>query len=122
MPDTYNPASWYWVVNGSTSQVYSSAAGDYVPIANTAYVAWLSAGNIPSRIGSEAELGEVLAPYQLRPSAANVLDGYQDAHSRKLTLEIVAKVLFNLVNEVRVLKGQGQITAQQFRAYVKGLM
>jgi hypothetical protein len=122
MPDTYDPSNWYWTVNGDETKAYSSAVGDYVPAGNTAFVAWLGRGNSPTRIASEAELGEVLAPYQLRPTAASVLDGYQDAHSRKLTLEIVAKVLFNLVNEVRALKGQSQITAQQFRAYVKGLM
>jgi hypothetical protein len=121
MPD-YNPRNWYWLVGADADRVYSSAIGNFVPIANADYTAWLSAGNLATRIGSEADLGEVLAAYQLRPEAANVLDGYQDAHSRKLTLEIVAKVLFNLVNEVRALKGQSQITAQQFRAYVKGLM
>lgn len=116
------PMDWYWAVNGSATQVYSSAAGDYVPVGNATYKTWLAAGNQPTRIASEAELGEVLAPYNIRPVAANVLSGYQDSQARKLTIEVVAKVLFNLVNEVRVLKGQNQITAQQFRAYVKGLM
>lgn len=64
----------------------------------------------------------MLAPYSLRPTATNVLDGYQDSQSRKLTLEVVAKVLFNLANEVRALKGQPALTAAQLRNYVKGLM
>lgn len=64
----------------------------------------------------------MLAPYSLRPTAANVLDGYQDTQSRKLTIEIVAKVLLWLVNEVRTLKGQQTISAAGFRAFVKGLM
>jgi len=121
MPE-YDPKNWYWVVNGSTTQVYSSAAGDYVPLDNVTYRAWLAAGGLPTRILSEAELGEVLAPYQLRPVAANVLDGYQDAHSRKITLEVVAKLLLWLVNEVRTLKGQPTVTAAQFRTFVKSLM
>lgn len=118
----FDPANWYWIVNGSTAQVYSSAAANYVPVANATYVAWLEAGNLPTRILNEAELGEVLAQYQLRPLPANVLGGYQDTHARKLTIEVVAKVLFNLANEVRALKGQPALTAAQFRNYVKGLM
>lgn len=122
MPDTYNPAAWYWAVNGSTTRVYSSAAGDYVPVESPDYASWLSRGNAPSQIASEAELGEVLAPYQLRPAPANILDGYQDTQSRKITIEIVAKVLLWLVNEVRTLKGQPIVSAAQFRTFIKGLM
>lgn len=118
----FNPANWYWIVNGSTTQVYSSAAGDYVAANNTTYQAWVAAGGAATRIASEAELGEVLAQYQLRPSASNVLDGYKDTHARKLTLEIVAKILLWLVNEVRTLKGQPTISAAQFRAFVKDQM
>ena len=119
---TYDPFNWYWVVNGSTTQVYSSATGGYVPVADATFVDWKADGTLPTNIASEAELGEVLAPYNIRPVSANVLDAYQDTQARKLTLEVVAKVLFQLVNEIRVLKGQSQITAAQFRAYVKGLM
>lgn len=115
----YNPFDWYWAVG---SQIFSSAVADYVPADNAAYLAWRADGTVPTPIASEAELGEVLAPYNIRPAAANVLDAYQDTQARKLTLEVVAKVLFNLVNEVRVLKGQSQINATQFRAYLKGLM
>ncbi len=122
MAKDYTPSDWYWIVAGSTAQVFSSASGTYVPVANQTYVEWLADGTLPTRIGTEAELGEVLAPYNIRPVAANVLDAYQDTQARKLTLEVVAKVLFNLVNEVRVLKGQSQINAAQFRTYLKGLM
>lgn len=122
MPKPYNPENWYWIVGGSATQVYSSAAGNYVPVADPTYVAWKEDGTVPTPILNEAELGEVLAPYNIRPVAAQVLDAYQDTQSRKLTLDVVAKVLFNLVNEVRVLKGQSQINATQFRAYLKGLM
>lgn len=118
----FDPLNWYWVVNDSASQVYSSATGGYVPVDNSVYLAWLRLGMAPTRIASEAELGEVLAPYQLRPTPANVLDAYQDAHSKKITLEVVAKLLLWLVNEVRTLKGQPTVTAAQFRTFVKSLM
>lgn len=118
----YNPADWYWIVNGNETKVYSSASGDFVRTDDATYVEWLSDGTVPTRIANEAELGEVLADYQIRPTAANVLDGYKDKHSRKITIEVVAKVLFALANEVRALKGQQPLTAAQFRQYVKGLM
>lgn len=116
------PHDWYWIVNGSDTQVYSSATGDYVAVDNAAYVAWLADGNAPTRIASEEELGEVLAEYQLRPAPTSILDGYKDKHSRKITLEVIAKVLFAYANEIRALKGQQPINAAQFRAYVKDLM
>jgi hypothetical protein len=56
----YNPSNWYWIVAGSTTQVWASARCQYVPVADATYVAWLAAGNLPSRIGSVAELVEVL--------------------------------------------------------------
>lgn len=66
---------------------------------------------------------EVLAPYSIRPAAAAVLDGYQDVQARKLTIEVVAKVLFNLANECGRSRAETRtLTANQFRNYVKGLM
>jgi len=118
----YNPANWYWIVAGSTTQVFSSAVGDYVPVDNATYLAWLAAGNQPTRIVSEAELGDVLAPLQLRPVAANVLDGYKESQANKLTVEVIAKVLFRLTNDVRVLQGKSELTANQFKNFLKGLM
>lgn len=123
-PPTFTPNDWYWIVAGSTTQVYSSAIGDYVAPTNSTYQTWLAAvpGRTATPIASEEELGEVLAPYFLRPVPATLLDFYKDKQAVKLTIEVVAKVLFNIVNEIRVLKGQSTITAAQFKEYVKGLM
>ncbi|MCO6414827.1 hypothetical protein JYK14_01355 [Siccirubricoccus sp. KC 17139] len=60
-PIPYEPKSWFWVVGGDEEQVYSSAAAAYVPVSDPAYTAWLEAGGYASRIGTEAELEEVLA-------------------------------------------------------------
>jgi hypothetical protein len=118
----YNPRNWYWRVAGSDTQRYSSASGNYVSVSDATYLAWVANGGVPTNILNEAELGEVLAQYSLRPIAANVLDGYKDSQAAKLTIEVVAKILLWLVNEVRTLKGQGTITAAQFKTFVKGLM
>jgi hypothetical protein len=64
----YNPANWYWIVNGSTTQVYSSASNTYVPATDATYSTWLVQGNKPSRIVSEVELWGVVSTYGLFPS------------------------------------------------------
>lgn len=48
----YNPKSWYWIVAGSTEQVYSSASSSYVPVTDAIYETWLAAGNIPTKISA----------------------------------------------------------------------
>lgn len=118
----YDPYNWYWSVAGSTTQVFSSKVGTYAPVTDPAYVAWIANGGRPTPIESEAALGDVLAPYQIRPAPAGILDGYQDSQANKLTVEVIAKVLFRIVNDVRVLQGQQPITAPQFRNFLKGLM
>jgi len=118
----YDPKNWYWIVAGDKTKVYSSAIGDYVLVSDATYVAWLTSGGTPSRIVSETELGEVLDPYSLRPSNANVLDKYLDKQAGRLTIEIVAKVLLSHENRIRVLEGKQAINANQFKTAVKALL
>jgi hypothetical protein len=115
----FNPRNWYWRVAGSDTQRYSSSIGDYVAVSDATYLAWIASGGVPTNILNEAELGEVLAQYSLRPIAANVLDGYKESQATKLTVEVVAKILLWLINEIRTLKGQPVITAQQFKTFIK---
>ena len=122
MPLPYNPKDWYWFVAGDNSSVYSSKTGNFVSLTEPAYLAWSALGGVPTNIVSAAELGEVLAPYNARPAVASILDGYTETQASKLTLEVVAKVLFWSVNEIRVLKGQQPVTAKQFKTFLKGLM
>jgi hypothetical protein len=56
----YNPAAWYWIVAGGTTQIWSSAALAYVAPSDPGYQAWLAQGNLPSRIGSVGELLQVM--------------------------------------------------------------
>jgi hypothetical protein len=118
----YNPSDWYWAVGDDKSSVFSSARNMFISIEDKIYTQWLNNGGIPTKILTKAELGEVLAPYSLRPNDNEVLDGYKEIQSRKLTLELVAKVLLWLINEVRTLKGQNTVGASQFRNFVKELM
>lgn len=119
---SYNPQDWYWKVAGEATKVYSSVTGDYVTLSTPAYVAWVSAGNTATPIVSEVELGEVLAPYSLRPVNAAVLDAYKDAQAVKLTMEIVSKILFNHENRLRVQESVAPVTPAQAKNWVKGLM
>lgn len=57
----YNVANWYWIVGGDETKLWSSAQVAYVAPTDAAYVSWTEAGNIPTRIASEEELGDVFA-------------------------------------------------------------
>lgn len=118
----FDPRNWYWIVAGDETKVYSSAVGDYVPAADATYQAWLAAGNAPTRIASEDELGEVLDPYAARPVNASVLDKYTDSQAKRLTLEIIAKVLLSHENRIRVLEGKQTLNAAQFKTAIKALL
>ncbi|MGB8840764.1 MAG: hypothetical protein WCC64_06810 [Aliidongia sp.] len=56
----YTPSNWYWIIVGSSTQVWSSTQLAYVPIADATYTAWLAAGNRATNIGSAAELVQVM--------------------------------------------------------------
>lgn len=125
----YTPSNWYWRVAGSNTQVYSSASGDYVPVNNAAYQAWLASSGIPTAVGTEAELGEVLAPLNLRPTAAGVLDGYKVWQAGNIVDAIQFKLLFNHENRLRAIEralslngSPADLTANQARNAVKALM
>ncbi len=125
----YNPSNWYWKVAGSTTQVFSSAAGDFVPVADATYQAWLASGNVPTVIDTEANLGAVLAPYLLRPAAANVLDGYKDKLAVDVIAAVIFKVLFNHENRIRAIEralslngSPPDLTPAQAKNAVKALM
>lgn len=63
----YFPLAHYWIVAASTTQVFASATGTLVATTDATYVAWLAAGNLPTRIASWSDLNDVLA--QQAPSA-----------------------------------------------------
>jgi hypothetical protein len=62
MPDTYDPANWYWKVGGKDGQVFSSAKPGYVSENNKDYKAWLKNENHPSggEYMTDGELADVL--------------------------------------------------------------
>ena len=122
MSKPYNPPDWFWIVNGSTTTVFSSKTGDYMPNADPVFLAWAADGTIPTRIASEDELAEVLAQHSIRPTNASVLDKFKIHQASKLTIEVVAKVLFNHENRLRTLQGQPTITPQQFANALKAML
>jgi hypothetical protein len=103
----FTPRDWYWRVNGSTTRVYSSKIGNYVSVNDPVYIAWAAnPRRATTNIRGEAELGGVLAPYGLRPSAANVLDGYKDG---------LSKIRARMVNNI------GGVSVKDFGAAVDGV-
>lgn len=57
---------WYWIVTGGEPGVYSSAVGDYVPLADATYQAFLADGNAPISGATPGTLREGLAAFGLR--------------------------------------------------------
>jgi hypothetical protein len=58
----YNPRNWYWIVGDHPAGfVFSSAAGNYVPLDDPAYRAWLATGKSPVPTSTEAGLIATLA-------------------------------------------------------------
>jgi hypothetical protein len=119
---TYEPRDWYWAVAGSATEVYSSKSGGFVPVDDDTYRQWLAGGGAPTRIVSEAELGEVLAQYSLRPVAPGVLDGFAETQAAKLPMEVVLKVLLNHENRIRQLESRPSVSPAQFKTFLKGLV
>lgn len=119
----YNPANWYWIVGGNETQVFSSAAGDYVPADDPAYLAWKADGTEPSRILNDIELGEVMANARVRPKRAAVLDAFKAQHAKQMTDEVQTKAILWCINEILTLKGQPTITTgPAIRNFLKDLM
>jgi len=118
----YDSNRWYWIVGGDASQVFSSAAGSYVPVADAAYVAWLEDGSLPTQIDTMENLGEVLAvakaPVPVDSAAKNA---YIEAQAKRIET-IVFRMLFNHENRIRELAGQQPVTQQQFINFVKSLL
>jgi hypothetical protein len=123
MPSTYNPQDWYWIVGGSTTQVYSSKTGNYVPVNDASYQAWLALDNHPTKIDTEANLGEVMVPYSLRPTPPGVLQGYDDAVVKELeTMKILRAFSLVMLDEINLLRDQHALPARtvaQLKAAVR---
>ena len=122
----YDPADWYWIVGGSTTQVYSSKVGDFVPVAYMLYVAWLTSGQIytpprqPTRIDTETNLAVVLAGHFRRPIPPAMLDSYKEAQAATYTpVDVTPKILHYMLNEIRDLQSKPPLTFEQFRQAVK---
>lgn len=119
---SFNPSNWYWIVAASTTQVYSSAAVAYVPVAEATYVAWLAAGNVPTKIAVEQDLWDVLYSNGIAlPNGATPSDAEKTILVNKMDT-IAFRIMFNHENRIRTLASQPQVTAAQFIAAIKALL
>jgi hypothetical protein len=100
----YDTKNWFWVVAGSLSFVFSSAIGDYLPITDPGYQAWVARGGVATPIDTPANLGAVLASALARPINAEVLDGYQSAQAQSVIVQTIFKLLFNHENRLRAIE------------------
>lgn len=124
----YRVRDWYWIVNGSITQVFSSKAKAYVAVSNATYRAWLARGNRPTPIPTEVKLFAVLAEEAIECLPDNVA-GIEARRSNligKLTVEkvgiVLATALFYHENRIRVLEKKPAITKAQFIAALKDML
>lgn len=117
----FNPAAWYWFVGADQTQVYSSAGGSFVLVADAAFQTWLAAGNNPTTINGLPDLAGVLAQFKLRPTDQTMLTAYQQALIALLD-EVILRIEFNHENRIRVLEAKPPITRQQFITAVAALL
>ena len=68
----YNPADNYWLVGNRADVVFASARAVWVPPTDTAYEAWLAAGELPSRVAADGELAHLLVLAKFPTIAAAV--------------------------------------------------
>jgi hypothetical protein len=102
MSKRYNPADWYWIVAGNTTQVYSSSRDEYVPLTDATYLAWLAAGNAPTNIDTAANLAIVLfqadvSGLQITSTSTAALNGIYSVSSEQIQL-IEGVCLYILMN------------------------
>lgn len=127
-PIEFNVRNWYWIVNGSTTQVFSSKTKGYVSVNDSTYKAWLAKGGRPTEIKNEAELFEMLAEKapECLPSttAANIA-----RQERLISLldkaelgRVVLTIAFKHENRIRVLEKKSEITVDQFKAALKEML
>jgi hypothetical protein len=118
----FNPSAWYWIVAGSITQVYSSAAVAYVPVSDANYQAWVARGYAPTRIATEQDLWDVLIARGIAgPAGAAASDALKTQQVNGLDT-VTLKILFNHENRIRALEGKQAITAAQFANAIKSLL
>lgn len=119
---TYDPSDWYWYVAGDQTKAFSSKSGDYVPLSDETFQAWLTSGGVPTNIDTESNLGAVLSPNMLRPIAAGVLAGYIEDQANDVVIKKIFKLMFQMKNDILALQGKQPITAAQAKAYVRSML
>ena len=114
--NTYNVQNWYWNVGASTTQVYSSAARNYVPVTDATYITWAAQGNTAIPVAAESDLIALFAaqyPAGWPPTPAQVA---REAAAAAMVAGIqISSVSTPAINSTYALTDSAQI-------YINGIM
>lgn len=118
----FRASNWYWIVAGSTSQVYTSSANSFVASTNAVYQTWIAANNKATRIDTLQNLADVLvqAGLPFPPGVTASSDELKSSLFDNIP-RAVQVWAFAVDNRVRALEGSSARTPAQFKAYVIGL-
>ncbi len=101
----FMPHRHFWIVGGSATAVWSSAAFGAVPVTDPDYLAWLDAGHRPDAVGSLTEVDARLRSYGLStsgPVRSATVSTLLDALSTSQRATIAADHMSRLVARAQI--------------------
>ncbi len=90
----FDANSGFWVVAGSTTEVFSAMAGAFVPIGDASYVEWLALGNLPS---SQTNNASLLLQLQLQAPNVSLWNLYSVAEAQSAQSLIIEAAAANAI-------------------------
>ena len=116
----FNIADHYWIVGGSTIDVYSSRERRFVRVSDTMYQTWLATGRLPTSILSSDELWQVLSEqYQDGLPADGSGDMVYAAYRVSKIDTAVLDVTHAVDTRLRTREGQPARTRAEFEEYCR---
>lgn len=103
MVKIYDPRDWYWEIAGVAGR-YSSKRKQQVPPGDAAYRAWAADGGVATKIGTEDELRDVLAAWDMGYLAEKPRMPNDDPRWRQLVRWLAAdkgKTAAQILQEIR---------------------
>jgi len=123
------PSSWKNISNLNKAKVERLKELGWLPVEVTGDESYDKSTHVKEGPEYTIEEDKVVASYTIKPKTEAELA--RDRQEKQQVLDrvidtkiddIVGKVLFALVNEIRELKGQNTLSAGQFKQYLKGLV
>jgi hypothetical protein len=122
----FDPANWYWIVGGSTSQVYSTTFASYVSVTDATYLTWLSANpsHQPSRVATEQQLWDYLHGRvgAGTPDTASSTEAAKTERLQEQIKDAIYQLGLDHENRLRAVEGQLPVSQAELLVNIKTMM